>query len=1030
MNAFVFTKTKNERKMKINKLYKLFILVCFTMFSFCGMVTAQSAGTQVSATVIDQQGNPLNEVNIYGAEGSRASTNADGQFNITLLNDQAVVIEKKGYESLLLNLSDIAGTSDITLVKSDFLASEDDEINMGVATRDRRDMVGSVSSVNTKDRLSYDNTQFVRDYIAGLTTGVRGSSDIRGIGEALFVIDGVFGRDPNLLNMDEVEQITVLKDANAVALYGSQGRNGVIIINTKRGKTNKKEVKVNVRSGIKTALALPNYLDAATSMEFRNEAFTNDGIDPSVVGFSQEQIQNTRNGLNPIEYPDVDLYDFVQSYVNTHNVITEFSGGNDKSKYYVNVGWLYNEDWVDINEDINAGSNRFNVRGNIDFRVNDWITSSIDGVAILNYSKSPRANLLSAATTFIPYDYAPLLPVSSFDLENNPDLETVLAGATIFDGNLLGTAQQYGVDAPVAKSIAGGYQNQVSRVTQFNNAINFDLSRITEGLSAKTYLSFDFYDAYTTSISNEYRTYAPTWENGKITALQDFGQDRRDLSENVSSNGFTSRIGMYALVNYVKTFADDHSINSTFLGYYNQEKRDGAVQADKDSHLGLQVTYDFKKKLFVDFSGAYAHSLKLAEGNRGGFSPTVGLGYILSEESFLRDVDFINYLKLKASGGIIKSDRGISGYYLYDENYSDGASFTWGDGVYSNRKQKISQGANPDLGYEERIDLNIGFESYLMNSLWVEANYFRTELDKQLVFLADQYPSYYNTFRPYDNFNANLYTGFELGLNYKKTINDFSIGVGANVLYSQTEASKRSETNEFDYQNRQGLEVSSIFGYEDLGFYSESDFTADADGKLVLNDNLPVPNFGDVQPGDIRYADQNGDNIIDQDDQVAIGQNASPWTYGVNLNLKYKGFNLFVLGTGQTGGSGNKLSSTFNNYYTPNGTDKYSEEVSGRWTSETANTATFPRLSSGNNQNNFRTSSFWLYDNSFFRINRAQLTYEFTDTLCDKIGIEGLSVNVQGTNLFEVGENKDIRQLNIGGNPQARTYIAGVRVSF
>ena len=129
----------------------------------------------------------------------------------------------------------------------------------------------------------------------------------------------------------------------------------------------------------------------------------------------------------------------------------------------------------------------------------------------------------------------------------------------------------------------------------------------------------------------------------------------------------------------------------------------------------FQDLNSFKKKLFVDFSGAYAHSLKLPEGNRGGFSPTVGLGYILSEESFLKDSDFVNYLKLKASGGIISSDRGIGGYYLYEENYRDGASFGWADGLYSNRRQDITQGGNPNLGFEERIDLNVGFESYLMN---------------------------------------------------------------------------------------------------------------------------------------------------------------------------------------------------------------------------------------------------------------------------------------------------------------------------
>ena len=1021
--------------MKINKLYRLYALVFLTMLCFCGVATAQSEGTEVSGTVVDEQGNPLSEVNIFGPKGSRASTSPSGIFNISLPNDEAVVIEKAGYESQLLNLSSITGN--ITLVKSDFLASEDDEINMGVSTRDRRDIVGSVSSMNTKDRLTYDNTQFVLDYINGLTVGVRGTSNIRGIGQALFVIDGVFGRDPRVLNMEEVEQITILKDANAVALYGSQGRNGVIVINTKRGEINKKEVNVNVRAGYRFPIALPNYLDAATFMEFRDEARINDGISPDDLSLFANQldnpIANTRSGLDPIRYPDVDLYDFVQPFVNTRNVISEFSGGNDKSKYYVNVGWLYDENWVNINDDINAGNNRFNVRGNIDFKVNDWITSSIDGVAIIASAKSSRANILNAATTFLPFDYAPLIPLSSLDTTNNPDLQTLIAGANVFDGNLLGSAQQVTNNAPVALAIAGGFQDRRFRVTQFNNAINFDLSAITEGLSAKTYLSFDFFDIFTSSIRNEFKTYFGTEflnRGNEADPLGTFGEDVRDLSENVNSNGFISRIGAYALVNYQKTFANNHSINTTFLGYYNSQKSDGVIQTDRDSHLGFQMTYDFKKKLFVDFSGSYAHSIKLPEGNRGGFSPTVGLGYILSDESFLKDSNFINYLKLKASGGIIKSDRGISGYYLYDENYSDGGTFNWADNAFSNRRQNISQGSNQNLGYEERIDLNVGFESYLMNSLWIEANYFRTELDKQLVFLADQYPSYYNIFRPRDNFNANLYTGFELGVNFNKTINDFSIGLGANVLYSQTEASKRSETNEFEYQNRQGLELSSIFGLQDLGFYSESDFTTNTEGDLVLNDGLPIPNFGAVQPGDIRYADQNDDNIIDQDDRIALGQSLSPWSYGINLNLKYKRFNLFVLGTGQTGALGNKQSGAFRNYYNPNGTDKYSEVVLGRWTPETANTATFPRLSSQENRNNFQTSSFWLYDNSFFRINRAQLTYEFNDALCDKLGVEDFSMNFQGTNLLEIAENKDISQLNIGGNPQSRTYTFGVRISF
>ncbi|WP_438978012.1 SusC/RagA family TonB-linked outer membrane protein [Polaribacter sp.] len=1019
--------------MKINKLYRLFTLLSLTLFCFSNFTMAQTNGTEVTATVVDEQGNPISGVKIFNANGVSTSSNVNGQFKIKLNDEESSVsLQKKGYESLILTLSDLTGK--ITMKKSLFLASEDDVLKLGVVTKDKRNIVGAITSINPKDRLTFDNTQRVRNYINGLMLGVRGSDNIRGIGgvgDVVFVIDGVIGRDPNILNMEEVEQITVLRDANSVALYGSQGRNGVIVINTKRGKANKKEVNVNVLSSFSVPISLPNYLGSADYMQLYNEALTNDGV-PANDGrrFTSERIQNTRNGVNPFEFPDLDLYStqFVQPFVHSTNIITEFSGGNDKNQYYVNVGWNRNSAWVDINNDIDAGTNRFNVRGNIDFKVNDWISSSLDGIAVISTTKSSRGNLLNTATTLRPNIYSPFLPISLLNTSDS-EIRGQLDAANTFNGMLLGSTQQFGSDAPIALAIAGGYQNTVFRSTQFNNTINFDLNRITKGLSAKTYLSFDFYDSYTATIANQFKTYEPTWQGGSITGLSEFGIDLKDQTENLSTNNFISRFGFYGLVNYDTTLAKDHSLNTTLLGFFNSQRQNDTRQTDIDSHLGFQASYDYKKKLFIDFTGTYTNSIKLPEANRGAFSPTAGIAYILSEESFLKNHNFINYLKIKASGGIINSDRGINGYYLYDENYSNGSNINWADGN-SNNRQNITQGENLDLTYEERIDFNLGFETYLMNSLWIEANYFRTELDKQITFLQDQYPSFYNNFRPYDNFDKNLYTGFELGMSYNKNYGDFSVSLGTNILYSQTERTRRSEVFAEDYLQTQGREISTIFGLVDQGFYADTDFTTNVNGDRVLNTSLPVPQFGSVQPGDIKYQDQNGDNIIDNDDRVAIGQSSSPWTYAFNLNLNYKRFNLFILGTGQSGAKGNKLSSSFNEYYSVDGNDKYSEVVLGRWTPQTANTATFPRLSSQTNQNNFRTSTFWLYDNNYFTISRAQLTYEFDDVLVKNLGIDNFSMNISGTNLFEISKNRDIRQLRIGSNPLARTFTLGLRASF
>ncbi|WP_299130784.1 SusC/RagA family TonB-linked outer membrane protein [uncultured Winogradskyella sp.] len=1024
--------------MKIKKLYKYFTLLVVVLSSICNHAIAQSDALEVTATVVDEQGNAIEGVEVFGANGNKTTSDVNGQFKIKLLDDESILLEKKGYTSINITVADLTGS--ITMESSLFLASKDDEIKMGVATKYKRNIVGAVSSINTKDRLTYDNTQRVRDYINGLMLGVRGSDNIRGIGgvgDAIFVIDGVIGRDPDILNMEEVEQITVLKDANSVALYGSQGRNGVIVINTKRGKANKKEVNVNVRSGFRTPISLPNYLSSAAYMQLFNEAVANDGV--PAAGFSAERIQNTRNGLNPFEFPDVDSYSsqFVQPLTTFTNAITEFSGGSDKNQYYVNVGWNREEAWVDINEDINPGINRFNVRGNLDFKINDWITSSLDGIAVISTNRGSRANLLNAGTTLLPNAYAPFLPVDLIDT-SDPTLAGIVQAANTFDGFLLGTTQQFGSDAPIALAIAGGYRDIVFRSTQFNNNINFDLDRIAKGLSAKTYVSFDFFDSYNLSIENQFKTYEPIWDDGSIIGLNVFGEDLKDQRQETTTNGFLARFGVYGLINYDRTFANNHTLNTTLLGFYNSQRRNDVIQTDVDTHLGFQAAYDYKKKLFFDFTGNYINSIKLPEGNRGAFSPTAGIAYIISEESFLKDSKTINYLKLKASGGILKSDRGIralnsngtvdedaSDYYLYDVNYAFGNNVGWGDGN-TNQRIDFRQAENLDLTFEERIDLNLGFETYLMNSLWIEANYFKTELDKQLTFLQDQFPSFYNTFRPYSNFDKNLFTGFEVGINFNKTYNDFSVALGANVLYSQTERVIRSEVFAEDYLQTQGQEISTIFGLVDQGFYAASDF--DTDGNL--NAGLPVPQFGDVQPGDIKYQDLNGDNIIDNDDRRGIGQSSSPWTYALNLNLNYKRFNLFVLGVGQSGAQGNKLNNSFNEYYSVDGADKYSEVVLGRWTPETASTATFPRLSAQSNQNNFRQSTFWLFDNSYFNINRAQLTYEFKDTFYKDLGIEDLSVNFSGTNLFEIGENRDVRRLRIGSAPLARSFTLGLRASF
>ncbi len=1021
--------------MKNKIIYKLQLVVLTgaALLSFALSASAQSDEITLSGTLIDEQGNSLEGVKVFAPKREMVISDSSGYFEITTEYGSSLFFEKESFNSQLLPISELSGQ--VTMSKSALLASEDDLIKTGITTNYKREMTGAVSTISPEEHLTYDHTQYVQDYIQGLLLGVQGSDNIRGLGGALFVIDGVIGRYPGILNMDEIDQITVLKDANAAVLYGNQAANGVIVINTKRGQINKKVANINVRYGVKTPISLPKYLASAEYMELYNEARVNDGLAPS---FDPEVIDESRSGRNPYKYPNVDYYsdEYLRSYLSRADVITEFSGGNDKSQYYVNMGWNFNQSPVKLNPDANVGSNRFNIRGNIDFKVNDWIRSSIDAVAIMSSEKTALINWFQAGTTMKPHTHAPLLPPSMMvDTSADGTMANQIEAANLYDGMLLGTTQAYPGDTLIANTLAGGYLKSNFRSTQFNNAIDFDLDMITEGLSARTYLSFDFYDAYDLSIANKYQRYQPNWMGDSIVSLTSYGDiDRKELTERVSTEGFVSRLGFYALINYQKSIKENHGINATLVGYINSHKQYSSIQTDKNSHIGLQLTYDFKKKLFVDFSSAYVHSIKLPEGNRGGFSPTVGLAYILSEENFLKGNDFINFLKVKATAGIIKSDIGIGDYYLYDESYSLGSWYNWADDTYNSRTRDISQGANDKMTFEDRLDLNIGFDSYLMNALWVDFNFFKTNRENQLTQLGAQYPSFYSEFNSYANYNIDSYTGFELGLNYLKTINDFSVNAGLNMLYSKSEVKERSEIYDYDYQSRVGNPVHAYYGLADEGFYSTNDFTTDESGNYILNENLPVPAFGAVQPGDIKYADQNEDGVIDDNDQIYIGQWRHPWSFGIDLKIRYKQLTLFVLGIAQTGGE-NMLhtwgeNAAYDNYYWVDGNDKYSEVVLDRWTPETAASATYPRLSSTSNSHNFRTSTFWMYSDSYFDIERMQLTYELREQACRKLKMKALSFNIAAVNLLRISENKGYQELNIGSQPQYRYYTLGLRTSF
>jgi len=999
------------------RYFQILIFLSFVILLSSTRAFAQKAKkailTKVESVVKNENGNPIKGAIIYGNEGAVVvKTDALGKFAISVPDQTDLLIESDGYEPAIFKAGEYNNLKALSLKASIFRYGEKDAVNVAFRKTKRGDLVNAVSVINPDEILKYDNIQDIAQALSGRIPGLLGSSNIRGIGNALFIVDGL-PRDINTLNLAEIEQITVLKDINSSIMYGNAAVNGVVLITTKRGQAYKKKVNVSGYYGIYTPAALPKYLSSADYMGLYNEALVNDGLPAQ---YDTATISKYRTG-NPYLYPNVDYYsnEYLRNVKPFSKVMTELSGGNDVATYYSNIGWEQTGSLLNFGEGKTAKQNRFNVRGNVDIKINQWIKSSLDAVVVFDNSKGPVGNYWTEAQTRQPNLFIPLIPISLIDPNNAllVNRKNDVNGIYLIGGNKNYLSNAFG------DGYSGGVNENIKRTFSFNNRIDFDLKKIVKGLAFHTNLSFDFYTAYDQSVANSYSVYEPTWNdsNDSIIGLVKNGTDTRSGTQVVANSTYQRRFGFYGMFDYDRTFGGVHHITGSLIGYGNKYKVQGDFQGNKDLNLGLRLGYNFKNKYLLDFSSAYVNSVKLPEGNRGAFSPSLGLAWVISSENFMSSVTAVDYLKLKVSGGIMNSDAGIAGFFYYDNVYARSGSYQWYEGAWGNSGTVSSYGGNNQLGFEKRKEINLGFEGIFFNhSLSVDANIFSSLYYDQITRTTTKYPSFYANYMPYENFDSNSCRGAELGLSYNQSFGDFTFVVGANALYTNSEIVKRDEIYANQYQYRAGKPLDVRFGLVSDGFFTDQ---ADID-------NHEFQAFGDVKPGDIKYVDQNADGTIDVNDEVQIGRSQAPFSYGLNLKLSYKNLTLFAQGNGRVGADGYLTG----NYYWADGNDKYSEYTLNRWTEATKTTATLPRLSSFANNNNFRSSTFWLYKDNYFTVDRIQLTCEMPEKIANALKMKNLNFYVDASNLMTISKYKNIRDLRVGNEPYYRSFSIGVKTMF
>ncbi len=907
--------------------------------------------------------------------------------------------------------------------QNDYPDSVANKINVAFKSVDKEDLLGGVSSVNMVDLTDKNYSTYSTSYLSSIV-----ATNTWANGNALVLVDGV-PRDASNVLPTEIEQVTYLKGASAVVLYGNRASDGVILITTKRGRQD--GLHVNVRGNFSTFVpkAYPNWLGSAEYMTLYNEALQNDGKSPV---YSQDLIANYAKGDNPYRYPNLNFYDsqYVKNHYERYEGTAEFTGGGKFAHFYANVGFYHIGDLMNFGEGENNHTNRLNVRGNVDLRLADWVTGWVNASASFYDVRSDVSGFWSASATQRPtsqYPLVPLIPLSYLEEGDKASWTLANNSSNIVDGKyLLGGTQGQQTNA-FAAMYAGGYNTFTSRQLQFDTGVKLDLNKVLKGLSFRTQFAVDYSTTYNTSINNSYSVYEASWNNysGKdvITSITKYGTDKRSAQQNISGSYERQTIMFSGQFDWERSFGQ-HNVNATLLAHGYQQSTTGVYHRTSNANLGLQAAYNYAKKYYFDFSAAAVHSSKLAEGHREAFSPTVTAAWRISKENFLKDVSWIDDLKLNASYGVINEDYDISSYYLYDDIFTaTGTWWGWSDAHNSFQTSDSQRAANSDLDFIKRKEFRVGLDaSFFKGDVRLAVNYHLNNMNGFITTAATKYPGYYSTywpsssFIPNENYNCTRYSGFEFELNLHKKIKqvDLSLGiVGSSTTSLNTQV---SENVEYDWLKSEGQRADALRGYKCLGFFKDAD---DVANSAKINNN--------TQPGDLKYEDINGDGIIDSKDQVVLGHWGADFNLGVNFTVKWKNFTLFVAGNGSFGGMGVKNNLATWNY----GDRKYSDIVRGRWTPETAETATYPRLTTEGGDLNFVTSDFWTYSTSAFYLSKVQLTYDFPKKLFNKVPwIKGAAVYLYGTDLLTIAKEREYMETNVGSSPQCRGYNIGFKLNL
>ena len=1003
------------------KKYKILALAIFACVTLNGWAQSED---NVTGRVLDEKGKPVAGALVSVEENPlvRVATDKNGRFEITAVKGSRLKVQT-GDDAM--KVVKIENGSELTVV----MDYSSEKVNYGFGLQQTNaESTGAVSTVYAEniDRSSaFSIGNSLYGNVLGLTTMqstgvvweqmpsmyIRGLKTLNGNNGILLVVDGL-ERDNNwqalkYITPEEVESVSVLRDAAALALYGYRGVNGVVNIVTKRGKYDTREINFSYDHAFNYMTRKPELADAYTYASALNEALTNDG---KQVRYSQNELNAFKNGTSPYLYPNVNWWEEVFRDRGASDIATlSFRGGSTKMRYYTMMNLQNNRGFIknfDTNADYSTQEkySKANFRTNLDIDLSPKTKMQANIMGILNEFSRPGMgsdNLISKLYQ---------LPSAAFPIRTESGL---WGGNTTWGENW----------NPVALTEGRAYSKGHTRGLYADMSLRQDLSSLTKGLGASVRIGYDNLASYWENHTKGYKygmASVASWENGLPIAGEEItGGKDTEMSGDSKLDWQYRAFNFQMNVDWQRQFGV-HSLYSMLLYTYKYDNAKGINNTFYRQNAGWYTHYGFKNRYFADFTLMASASNLLAPDHRWNVSPTVGLAWLISNEKFMQSQNVVDFLKLRASFGMLNTDN-IPGNGYWNETVGGGNGYPinnnfGGDGGWHEGRLASVNGTT-----EKAYKYNAGVDATLFKGLTLTVDGFYERRSDIWVSSDGQNSAVLGASGSYVNAGIVDSWGTEIGANYYKKMGNVELNLGGTFTYNRSKIIEMlEEPAAYDYTRSTGNPVGQIFGLQAIGYFVDQ---ADIDNSLPQQ-------FGPVKAGDIKYKDMNGDKVINSDDRVAMGYNSTcpEIYYSFSLGLEWKGLGF----SAQFQGVGNYTAILSGTYYRPlvDNTTISNYVYRNRWTPETPN-ARFPRLTTETVDNNLQTSSLWLADRSFLKLRNCEVYYKLPSSWLNRFWVKNAKVYVRGVDLlcFDSIDQLDPEAMN-SSYPATRSIHVGLSVGF